>query len=207
MSEITNLRKIIAHIIVMTNLFTAEPPNIRWAQKMERANKMESVKYTAAVLTVSDKASIGEREDTGGPLLASLLTEAGFDVRIAEIVPDEILQIKGKLKEYADVYDIALIATTGGTGFSPRDVTPEATMDICDRLTPGIPEAMRRESFKITNRAVLTREAAGIRKRSLIINLPGSPKAIRENLEVVLPSLEHGLDVLRGGPADCGSPA
>lgn len=166
---------------------------------------MEAKKYTAAVLTVSDKASIGEREDTGGPLLAQLLTDAGFDVRVAEIVPDEKLQIKDKLREYADVYDIALIATTGGTGFSPRDVTPEATTEVCERLAPGIPEAMRRESFKITNRAVLTREAAGIRGRSLIINLPGSPKAIKENLEVVLPSLEHGLDVLRGVPTDCGS--
>jgi molybdenum cofactor synthesis domain-containing protein len=168
---------------------------------------MEKEKYTAAVLTVSDKASIGEREDTGGPLLARLLTEAGFDVRVTEIVPDEKLQIKDRLKEYADVYGIALIATTGGTGFSPRDVTPEATTEVCERIAPGIPEAMRRESFKITNRAVLTREAAGIRGRSLIINLPGSPKAIKENLEVVLPSLWHGLDVLRGGPADCGSPA
>jgi molybdenum cofactor synthesis domain-containing protein len=161
--------------------------------------------YTAAVLTVSDKASVGEREDTGGPLLASLLSEAGFDVRVKEIVADDKLQIKDRLREYADVYDIALIATTGGTGFSPRDVTPEATMEVCERLAPGIPEAMRRESFKITNRAVLTREAAGIRKGSLIINLPGSPKAIKENLEVVLPALAHGLEVLRGVPTDCGT--
>jgi molybdenum cofactor synthesis domain-containing protein len=188
------------------NVLGSEPLQMRIPKVKETERNMGTEKYTAAVLTVSDKASAGEREDTGGPLLARLLTEAGFDVRVTEIVPDEKLQIKDKLKEYADVYDIALIATTGGTGFSPRDVTPEATMEVCERLAPGIPEAMRRESFKITNRAVLTRGAAGIRRRSLIINLPGSPKAIKENLEVVLPSLAHGLDVLRGGPADCGSP-
>jgi molybdenum cofactor synthesis domain-containing protein len=187
-------------------LLKSDPPQVRLAPKGRKSeDNMETGKYTAAVLTVSDKASVGEREDTGGPRLAQLLNDAGFDVRVAEIVPDEKLQIKEKLKEYSDVYDIALIATTGGTGFSPRDVTPEATIEVCERLAPGIPEAMRRESFKITNRAVLTRETAGIRKRSLIINLPGSPKAIKENLEFVLPSLGHGLDVLRGdNNIDCG---
>ena len=163
----------------------------------------EKAKYTAAVITISDKGSVGERVDTGGPLVKEMLETNGFNVVLTSIIPDDQNQIEARLKEYADNHDIALIMTTGGTGFSKRDVTPEATIAVCERLTPGIPEAMRAESFKITNRAILSRLAAGIRGGSLIINLPGSPKAIKENFETVLPSLEHGLDMLRGGPTDC----
>ena len=160
-------------------------------------------KYKAAVITVSDRCSTGEREDTGGPLIKGLVEDAGFEVVYASIVPDEIDEIKKELIFCADEKDIALIVTTGGTGFSPRDVTPEATIAVSERLTPGIPEVMRAASLKVTDRAMLSRAAAGIRGRSLIINLPGSPKAARENFESVSSAIEHGLEMLRGGPADC----
>jgi molybdenum cofactor synthesis domain-containing protein len=158
--------------------------------------------YTAAVITVSDKGTAGLREDTGGPLVREMLEEAGFAVVYTAIVPDEQGEIAAEFIRCADEQGIALIASTGGTGFSPRDVTPEATVAVCERLAPGIPEAMRAESLKVTNRAMLSRMAAGIRRRSLIINLPGSPKAIRENLAAVLPALEHGLEMLRGEQRD-----
>lgn len=159
--------------------------------------------FTAAVITVSDKGSQGLREDTGGPLVGQMLREAGFDVKYTVIVPDEQPEIERVLKYCADELDIALTVTTGGTGFSPRDVTPEATLAVCNRMTPGIPEAMRYESLKITNRAMLTRQQAGIRGTTLIINLPGSPKAIHENFAVCLPALEHGLEMLREKKGDC----
>ena len=159
-------------------------------------------KYSAAVITISDRCAAGEREDAAGPLVEELLTGADFEVIYTMIVPDEIDEIKKVMIHCADE-DIALIITTGGTGFAPRDITPEATIAVCERLTPGIPEAMRAASMKVTERAMLSRLAAGIRRRSLIINLPGSPKAARENFEAVLPSLAHGLEMLRGGPADC----
>ncbi len=159
--------------------------------------------YTAAVITVSDKGFAGERVDTGGPLVCELLKAAGYEVAYTALVPDDIPQIAEQLKKCADELDIALAVTTGGTGFSPRDVTPEATIQVCERLAPGIPEAMRWESMKITNRAMLSRAQAGIRGGTLIVNLPGSPKAIKENLEAVLPSLDHGLEMLRGPKRDC----
>ena len=162
--------------------------------------------YTAAVITVSDKGSQGLREDTGGPLVARMLTEAGFNVTYTAIVPDEQLEIERALIHCADELDIALTVTTGGTGFSPRDVTPEATIAVCQRMTPGIPEAMRYESLKITNRAMLTRQQAGIRGATLIVNLPGSPKAIRENFAVCLPALDHGLEMLCNKQGDCATP-
>ena len=158
--------------------------------------------FTARVITVSDRSYLGEREDLGGPLVRQILTDAGYEVDGVVIVPDEEDTIKDALISAADA-DVALIVTTGGTGFSPRDVTPEATAAVCQRLTPGIPEAMRSASMAITPRAMLSRAAAGIRDRSLIINLPGSPKGAKENLEAVLPTLFHGLEILRGGPADC----
>ena len=161
--------------------------------------------YTAAVITVSDKGSQGLREDTGGPLVCSMLKEAGFDVKYTIIVPDEQPEIEAALIYCADTLDIALTVTTGGTGFSPRDVTPEATIAVCHRMAPGIPEAMRYESLKITNRAMLTRQQAGIRGSTLIVNLPGSPKAIRENFAVCLPALDHGLEMLRGKKGDCAT--
>ena len=160
--------------------------------------------YTAAVITVSDRCASGEREDKGGPLVSALLFEAGLDVIYSSTVPDVIDRIKAELIRCADD-DIALIITTGGTGFSPRDVTPEATVSVCERLTPGIPEAMRAASLKVTDRAMLSRAAAGIRGRSLIINLPGSPKAARENFEAIVSVIEHSLEMLRGGPADCAN--
>jgi len=159
--------------------------------------------YTAAVITVSDKGAQGLREDTGGPLVSSMLKEAGYEVVYTVVVPDEQPEIEKALCYCADKLDIALAVTTGGTGFSPRDVTPEATVAVCQRMTPGIPEAMRFESLKITNRAMLTRQQAGIRGRTLIINLPGSPKAIRENFAVCLPALDHGLEMLRDKKGDC----
>jgi molybdenum cofactor synthesis domain-containing protein len=160
-------------------------------------------KYKAAVITISDRCASGEREDAGGPLVQELLKEAGFEVVYTSVVPDEIGEIKDELLYCSDEEDIALIVTTGGTGFSPRDITPEATMAVCERLTPGIPEAMRAASLKLTDRAMLSRLAAGIHGRSLIVNLPGSPKAARENFAVIEPALGHGLEMLRGGPADC----
>ena len=159
--------------------------------------------YTAAVVTVSDRSFRGERTDGSGPVVKDLRGRAGYQVVRIEIVPDEQREIEGILVALADREDIALVMTTGGTGFAPRDVTPEATAAVCQRLTPGIPEAMRQASLAITPRAMLSRAAAGIRGRTLIVNLPGSPKAARENLEAVLPALEHGLVMLRGGAADC----
>lgn len=160
--------------------------------------------YTAAVITVSDKGYRGEREDTSGPNLCRLLEERGFSVSHSAIVPDDGEMIKAELKKCSDELGIALVLTTGGTGFSPRDITPEATMEVVERPTPGIPEAMRAESMKITPRGCLSRSAAGIRGRSLIVNLPGSKKAAEENLLAVLGSIAHGLEMLLGeGSADC----
>lgn len=161
--------------------------------------------YQAAVLTVSDRSFRGERPDTGGPLVAELLESAGYAVIRREIVPDEQSTIEEALCRLADSGEIHLLVTTGGTGFAPRDVTPEATLAVCDRLTPGIPEAMRYASMQVTPRAMLSRAQAGIRKATLILNLPGSPKAARENLEAVLPTLSHGLEMLSGKPADCAA--
>ena len=161
--------------------------------------------YTAAVVTVSDRSARGQRPDGAGPVVASLLEEAGYQIIDRAVVPDELPEIQDILVELSDRKQAALVVTTGGTGFSPRDVTPEATLAVCERLTPGIPEAMRAASLAITPRAMLSRSAAGIRGRTLIVNLPGSPKAARENLEAVLPALEHGLDMLLGGGADCAA--
>ena len=159
--------------------------------------------YHAAVLTVSDRSFRGERPDAGGPLVAELLKNGGYEVTVTAIVPDEQAQIEERLCQIADSGEIQLLVTTGGTGFAPRDVTPEATLAVCERLTPGIPEAMRYASLQVTNRAMLSRAQAGIRKGTLIINLPGSPKAAKENLEAVLPAIGHGLEMLSGRPADC----
>ena len=159
--------------------------------------------FQAAVLTVSDRSFRGERPDEGGPLVAGLLEGAGFSVVKTAIVPDKQGQIEDALREISDSGEVQLLVTTGGTGFSPRDVTPEATLAVCQRMAPGIPEAMRYASMQVTSRAMLSRAQAGIRGGTLIVNLPGSPKAARENLEAVLPALSHGLEMLSGRPADC----
>ena len=154
------------------------------------------MKYKAAVLTVSDKCSRGERVDTSGPALCAMLEQAGFELVWTGVVPDERGQIAAALVRLADEEHIPLVVTTGGTGFSQRDVTPEATMDVVERPTPGIPEAMRWASLQITPRGCLSRGAAGIRGRTLIVNVPGSEKAAKENLAAVLEALLHGMDML-----------
>ena len=160
--------------------------------------------YTAAVITVSDKGFRGEREDTSGPNLCAILREKGFDVVYTSVVPDDAGAIRTELCRCADELGAALVLTTGGTGFSPRDVTPEATMAVVERPTPGIPEAMRAESMRITPKGCLSRSAAGIRGRTLIINLPGSRKASQENILAVIDPVMHGLDMLYSeGSADC----
>lgn len=162
--------------------------------------------YKAAVITISDKGYIGQREDTSGPNLVNILKEKGMDVCYTTIIPDDMEMIKAELIKCADELGITLVLTTGGTGFSPRDITPEATMAVVERPTPGIPEAMRAESMKITPRGCLSRSAAGIRKNSLIINLPGSKKASQENLLGVIDAVEHGLEMLCSqGSADCAA--
>ncbi len=164
---------------------------------------MDKTVFSAAVLTVSDRSARGERPDESGPAAAAMLAAAGYQVAAQSVVPDERGEIEAALTALSDS-GTALIVTTGGTGFSPRDVTPEATAAVCQRMVPGIPEAMRLASLAVTPRAMLSRAVAGIRDRTLIVNLPGSPKAVRENLEAVLPALRHGLEVLRGASTDCG---
>ncbi|MEL4107086.1 MogA/MoaB family molybdenum cofactor biosynthesis protein [Oscillospiraceae bacterium WX1] len=162
--------------------------------------------YQSAVITVSDSAFLGLRDDTGGPLVCHLLKDAGYDVTYTCIIPDDQVEIEAALIYCADILALALVVTTGGTGFSSRDVTPEATLAVCPRLVPGIPEAMRREGLSTTSRAMLSRQQAGIRGQTLVINLPGSPKAIRENLAVCIPALRHGLDKLLSKTGDCAAP-
>ena len=160
--------------------------------------------YKAAVITISDKGARGERVDTSGPALCAMLKESGYDVTYTNIIPDEKDQIKAELISCADEKNIALVLTTGGTGFSPRDITPEATMEVIERHTPGIPEAMRAESLRITPKGCLSRSVAGIRGRTLIITLPGSKKASQENILAVIDPVAHGLDMLYSeGSADC----
>ena len=162
--------------------------------------------YTAAVITVSDKGFRGERIDTSGPAIGGILREKGWNVVYTAIVPDEREQIQAELVKCTDTLGVNLVLTTGGTGFSPRDITPEATLEVIERRTPGIPEAMRSESFRITPKGCLSRAEAGIRARTLIVNLPGSEKAARENLQAVLVPVEHGVEMLLGsGSADAVS--
>ena len=163
--------------------------------------------YTFGVLTLSDKGARGEREDTSGVMLCELLQAEGYIRKTYEIMADIQEEISSRLIEWSDRQEIDLIVTTGGTGVSPNDVTPEATLAVVDRPVPGIAEAMRLASLRKTPQAVWSRGVAGIRKKSLIINLPGSKKAARENIEAVLPALRHGLYKLKGGNRDCGGAA
>ena len=154
------------------------------------------------ILTVSDKGARSEREDRSGPAVREMMEAAGAEIVRAKIVPDEQDEIRAALIQWSDE-GLDLILTTGGTGFSPRDWTPEATKAVIDRETPGIPEAMRSAGQKKTPTAMLSRAAAGIRKSTLIVNLPGSEKAVRESLEAILPALPHGLEILKGAASEC----
>lgn len=161
--------------------------------------------FRAAVVTASDKGYMGEREDISGQVVQEMLREAGYEVVHYRILPDDRAMLAAELRRLCDSETAELVLTTGGTGFSPRDCTPEATMEIAERVAPGIAEAMRAESMKITDRAMLSRAVAVLRKRTLIVNLPGSPKAVRENLAFILPALEHGIAILTGQSKECGS--
>jgi len=158
--------------------------------------------FTAAIITLSDRAYKKEYEDRSGPVIKEILTEKGYRVIETILLPDEKNLLKRQLIRLADQRQVNVIFTTGGTGFSVRDITPEATEEVCDRMAPGIAEAMRAGSMKITPKAMLSRQTAGIRKKTLIINLPGSPKACREDLDIILSPLEHGLGILRGSDTD-----
>lgn len=159
-----------------------------------------------AILTASDKGARGEREDKSAEVIRELVERIGGQVVAYAVVPDEREVIAAKLREFCDEVGADLILTTGGTGFGPRDVTPEATKEVIEREVPGLPEAMRWAGLKATPQAMLSRAVAGIRGKSLIINLPGSPRGVRENLEAVLPALPHGLEVLKGKVSECAQP-
>lgn len=160
--------------------------------------------FKVGIVVASDKGAAGERADISGKRMETLLQEAGYQVCHYVVVPDELDALQGVLCHCSDVLALDLVLTTGGTGFSKRDVTPEATIAIVDKLVPGIPEAIRAMSLKITPRAMLSRAVAGIRQNTLIINMPGSPKAVEESLSFVLPTLEHGLEILTGRTSECG---
>ena len=164
---------------------------------------LENPPLRAAVITLSDKGSRGEREDKSGPLIVEMLTAAGYVVEETMILPDEMKPLKAQLIRLADGRQVNLILTTGGTGFSPQDITPEATCAVADRNAPGIAEAMRYHSLSITPRGMLSRGASVLRGKTLIVNLPGSPKAVKENLEYILPSLEHGVRIAAGLDGEC----
>ncbi len=157
----------------------------------------------AAIITASDSGYEGKREDLSGPVIREILEANGYEVVYAVLLPDDREMLAKEMAEIADKGMAELIVTTGGTGFSPRDCMPEATADISERAVPGIPEAMRAYSMTITPRAMLSRAAAGIRKTTLIVNLPGSPKAVRESLEYIVPALKHGLEILTGEAGNC----
>lgn len=166
--------------------------------------KIDTARFTFGVLTMSDKGSRGEREDTSGPYLVKTLQDLGYEQKAYAIIPDKVDGIKNTLIKWVDEEKVDLIVTTGGTGVAPTDVTPEAMVDVIEKDIPGMAEAMRAESLKKTPNAVLSRGRTGIRGNSLIINLPGSEKAVRENIAVLLPSLAHALDKIQGGTSDCG---
>ncbi|WP_130890028.1 MogA/MoaB family molybdenum cofactor biosynthesis protein [Fusobacterium ulcerans] len=159
--------------------------------------------FRTAIVCMSDKGARGEREDISTNVIEKIVIENGYKVVKKILIPDEYELIKETLKNICDKNEADLILTTGGTGFAKRDVTPEATLEIADKIVPGIPEAIRAYSMTITKRAMLSRAAAGIRKSTLIINMPGSPKAVEESLSFIIDSLSHGLEILVGSASDC----
>ena len=164
------------------------------------------MKYTVGIITLSDKGAAGQREDKSGPAIKEMLEKDGrFDVKEQLLISDDRTGIEAELIRLCDESKLNLILTTGGTGLSPRDNAPEATLNVADRQVPGIAEYMRAKSFEITAKAMLSRGVAAMRGSSLIINLPGSPKAVRENLGFIMPALGHGLDIMLGRDGECGS--
>jgi len=161
--------------------------------------------YSVGILTASDKGAGGEREDKSGAAIREFIEGLGWEVKTYLIVPDDLERLESALLAMCDEEKLDLIFTTGGTGFSPRDNTPEATKKVIDKEVPGIPEVMRLDSLKKTPRAMLSRATAGIRKGTLIINLPGSLKAVRECLDILFPTLIHGMEILTGRTGECGS--
>ena len=171
--------------------------------EMVEVERGEKRPYQAAVITLSDKGSQGLRQDESGPVIVKRLVQEGYDVVEKILLPDGRDELEQHLRRLADQRQVDLILTTGGTGFGQRDVTPEATIAVADRQVPGIAEAIRAASMKVTQRAMLSRAVSVIRKKTLIINLPGSPKACQECMDVFLETIPHGLDLLRGGVSDC----
>ena len=163
----------------------------------------ERSRFKTAVLTLSDKGAAGEREDKSGPLIREIIEKENYLVVDQRVLPDEQKTIEETLIHLCDRLKVDLILTTGGTGFSLRDRTPEATMAVADRMAPGIAEAIRAYSMQITNRAMLSRGVSALRGQTLIINLPGSPKAVKESLDCILPALPHGLEILKGSASEC----
>jgi len=159
--------------------------------------------FKVGIITASDKGAKGEREDVSALVIKEMIEAIGGMVEAYQVVPDEREMLKETMVRFADTLNLDLVLTTGGTGFSPRDITPEATRDVVDRLAPGLPEVMRLEGLKYTHQAMLSRAVAGIRGQTLIINLPGSPKGVRECLRAVLPALPHGLAILKGTAGEC----
>ena len=180
-----------------------EPGEIRVGDEMEIQPRTEPRPWQAAVITLSDKGARGERRDESGPAIAKRLTEAGYEVVEQLLLADEAAPLKAQLMRLADQRQLDLILTTGGTGFGPRDITPEATLAVAHRSAPGIAEAMRAASLAITPRAMLSRAASVIRGKTLIINLPGSPKACMECMDVFLDTIPHAMGLLRGAVEDC----
>ncbi len=180
-----------------------EGGTVKAGDEIELIEADPSRAFTAAWITLSDKGAAGEREDRSGPLIGEMLKEAGYNVVEGILIPDEPEMLKQQLIRLADQRQVNVIFTTGGTGFSKRDMTPEATEEVCERMTPGISEAIRAYSMTKTPTAMLSRAASGIRGETLIINLPGSPKAVRECLEFLMHPLEHGLEILLGRTGDC----
>ena len=169
-----------------------------------RALRFKNMK--AGILTISDKGARQEREDASGPAVSALLSAMGAVILKYEIIPDEVEIISAKLVEYADALHLDIVVTTGGTGVAPRDVTPEATRMVLDKEVPGMAEAMRMESLKKTPHAMISRAMAGIRGRTLIINLPGSPKAAKENLTALIKAIPHAVSKIQGDPSECATP-